>query len=180
MKRHLFLLVMLVTMCACAWAQQGMPAATQAAPAASPGIAAETKQAYTQIKNNFLRAAEKMPEENYSFKPVPEIRAFGELIAHVADTQARSCSTLNGAPKKLDAASKKTKTELVAALKESFDECDKAYDSLTDANATQAAGRRSRLGTLTYNTTHDNESYGYMCVYMRLKGIVPPSSEPRQ
>ena len=70
----------------------------------------------------------------------------------------------------------------MAALKESFAECDKAYDSLTDATAgemTKAARPRTKLGTLVGNTAHDNEMYGAMAVYMRLKGIVPPSSEGR-
>lgn len=144
-------------------------------------LSTEAKQAYTAIKNNLTRMAEKMPEEHYGFQPVPEIRTFGQLVAHVADSQARTCSTVNGAPKTVDAAAKKTKAELVAALKEAFAICDTAYDALTDAKAaemlTTPRGQRSKLGALVGNTTHDNEEYGYMAVYLRLKGIVPPSSD---
>ena len=77
--------------------------------------------------------------------------------------------------------SKTAKADLVAALKASFDECDKAYDSLTDANASEMIkgprGSRTKLGMLEGNITHDNEEYGYLAVYMRLKGQVPPSSD---
>ena len=160
----------------------GMAAFTLQAQAPS-GMAAEVKQAYNGIKNNLTKAADKMPEDGYSFKATAEVRNFGMEVAHVADAQMGTCSRLNGAAKTLGAASKTSKADLVAALKDSFAECDKAYDSLTDANAGEmiagGRGQRSRLGTLVGNTTHDNEMYGAMAVYLRLKGIVPPSSEGR-
>ena len=150
---------------------------------APAGLAAEVKLAYNGIKNNLTKAADKMPEDAYGFKATPEVRNFGAEVAHVADAQIGTCSRINGQPKTLGAASKTSKADLVAALKESFAECDKAYDTLTDANAGEmiqaGRGQRSRLGTLVGNTTHDNEMYGAMAVYLRLKGIVPPSSEGR-
>ena len=92
-----------------------------------------------------------------------------------------TCSAVNGAMKKSDAASKTTKADLVAALKESFAECDKAFDSLTDAGAAQMIkgprGERTKLGMLNGVITHSNEEYGYMAVYLRMKGVVPPSSD---
>lgn len=145
----------------------------------SPFIA-ESKTSFTAVKNNLQRMAEAMPEESYSFKPTPDIRSFGELMAHVADAQARFCSNVAGAPKTVDAASKKSKAELVASLRQSSEMCDAAFDSLTDATASQpAGGGRSKLGTLQYNTGHSLEEYGYGSVYLRLKGIVPPSSAGR-
>ena len=160
-----------------------LPAQAPQTPAAAPSLAAEAKAAYNGIKNNLTKMAEKMPEENYAFQPVKEIRTFAALVGHVADAQARSCSVVMGEAKSLNASSKTTKADLVAALKESFTICDGAYDSLTDANAGEAVklprGQRTRLGILVGNTTHSNEEYGYMAVYLRLKGIVPPSSEGR-
>jgi hypothetical protein len=123
---------------------------------------AELKQNYTLVKNNLLKLAEKMPEEHYSFKPVPETRAFSESIAHVADSQARSCGMVNGTTTTVDAAAKKSKADLVAALKASFAMCDTAFDAMTETSI----GQMVRLG-----------QYGYMAVYLRLKGIVPPSTE---
>ena len=76
----------------------------------------EMKVFYTQYKGFWTKVAASMPEENYSFKPVPEIRSFGEMVAHVADHQTRFCSSVTGPRKTGDAATKKTKAELVAAL----------------------------------------------------------------
>jgi hypothetical protein len=137
----------------------------------------ETRQAYTSVKGYLTRAAAAMPEENYSFKPTPDIRTFGALLAHIADHQMRYCSTALGARKEGTAAAKTTKADLVAALAASFAECDAAWDSITDANATEMVGQRSKLGTLILDVVHSNEEYGYMAMYFRLKGIVPPSSD---
>jgi Skp family chaperone for outer membrane proteins len=187
MNRYAMTLLAVVLACACTlYAQNAQPTQSaptaQAVPTANP-VSAEIKQMYTGVKNNLTKMAEKMPEENYSFKATPEVRTFGELIAHVADSQARTCSALNGEQKAVNAASKKTKAELVAALKESFSFCDKVLDSLTDAKAvemvTMGNRQRSRIGALAGLVSHSNEEYGYMSVYMRLKGVVPPSSEPR-
>jgi hypothetical protein len=159
-----------------------LPAAAQGM-ALPPGIAAEIKQVYTSVKTNLLAAADAMPESNYDFRPAPEEMTFGGWIAHVADAQVGICSTLNGQTRKGDAASKTGKADLVAALKASFEECDKAYNAITDANATELVaygrGQNSRGGRLAYNTAHDQECYGSMAVYMRVKGIVPPSTAAR-
>jgi hypothetical protein len=168
---------MIMTLALGAIALQAQPAA----PAANP-LAAEVKQAYDRVTTNLLRMAEKMPEEGYKFKPVAEIRDFGATMAHTIDYQMRTCSTVNGEAKSVDAASKTTKAEIVAAMQTSIAECNKAIDSLTDASAVQlmpaARGpQRSRLGTLYGIVGHNNEEYGYLAVYLRLKGVVPPSSE---
>jgi hypothetical protein len=145
-------------------------------------LIAESRRAYTAIKTNLTKAADKMSDENYNFKASPDIRTFGALIGHIADSQLRTCAAVKGEQKEATAASKTAKADLVAALKASFDECDAAWDSITDANAAEVLagrGQRSKLGALIGNTTHSNEEYGYLAVYMRLKGVVPPSSEPR-
>jgi uncharacterized damage-inducible protein DinB len=142
----------------------------------------EAKQAYASIKANLTAMAAKMPPEAYDFKATPDVRTFGGLVAHVADTQMRTCALVVGEQKIADAASKTAKNDLVAALKASFDECDAAWDTINDASATQLVGggrmQRSRLGSMISSiVVHDNEEYGYMSVYLRLKGIVPPSSD---
>jgi hypothetical protein len=117
-----------------------------------------------------------MPAEDYTFKPTPDVRSFGALMAHIADHQVRFCSQARGAAKKGNP-DLTGKAELVEALAASFKECDAAWDSITDANASETVGQRSRLGTLLVDVIHSNEEYGYMSVYFRLKGIVPPSSD---
>lgn len=145
---------------------------------------AEGKEIYDVVKNNLIQMAEVMPEENYSFQPTPDIRTFAQMVAHVADAQARLCSAATGQPKSLDAASKTSKADLVAALKESSAMCDAAWNTLGSVTAYETIKvgpyERSKLATLEYNSVHSNEEYGYMAVYLRLKGIVPPSTANRK
>ena len=137
------------------------------------------------IKGNLVKAAEKMPEESYGFKPSHDIRSFGELVGHVADAQYLFCSATLGEknPAPGIEKGKKTKAELVSALKEAFAYCDKAYDALTEENAKDIVkffgGDRNRQGVLMFNVAHNNEHYGNMVTYMRIRGLVPPSSERR-
>jgi hypothetical protein len=109
----------------------------QGQPAAGNSMSTELKAAYTRVKTNILKAAEKMPEENYGFQPTPQIRTFGALVAHVADSQTRACNALRGVTKEATAGKKTAKADIVAALKESIADCDSAYDSLTDATAAE-------------------------------------------
>jgi hypothetical protein len=165
-----------------AFAAAGLIAVYAQTPPA-PSAAATLKGAYTRIKTNYVKAAEKMPEENYGFKPVDAEETFGQRVAHIADAQLPTCTGMTGERKTGTAKSKTSKADLVAAIKESFDACDKAVDTLTDANAMElvAAGRgqQPRIALLYGLVVHANEVYGAMGVYMRLKGIVPPSSEGR-
>jgi uncharacterized damage-inducible protein DinB len=157
--------------CGCAFAQTENPLST------------EVKGSYTNVKNNILKAADKVSEADYAFKATPEVRPFGQLLGHVADSNLRTCSAINGTAKTGDASSKTAKADIVAALKDSFAECDKAIDALTDATGSQTItmgrAQRSKLGALWGTVSHDNEMYGTMSVYMRLKGLVPPSTEGR-
>ena len=158
-------------------------ACASVASAQSNPLSAELKNQYVTSRNNIMRAAEKVPEADYSFKPVPAVRSFGEQIAHVTQAQMGICSAAKGEQPGNPAAGKTSKADLVAAFKASSDYCDTAYDALTDAVAAQPTkmfGRDStRLGALYFNVIHNNETYGTLVPYMRLKDIVPPSSEPR-
>ena len=151
----------------------------------SASEAAALKQAYAGIKNNVMKAAEKMPEDQYEFKASPDIRTFGALIGHIADVQGRICAAAAGSTPPPSAGSKTAKADLVAALEASFKVCDGVFEGLTDADAgkTMSLGRggpRNEFATLwTLIIGHSNEEYGYLAVYMRIKGVVPPSSEGR-
>lgn len=148
-------------------------------------LTTETKALHDGVKNNIIRAAEKMPEEDYSFKPTPDVRSFGQLIGHLADAQHLFCAPVKD-EKKGPPGIEKTKTskaDLVAALKEAFDYCDATYAAMDDSKATATVkffGReRPKIVVLGFNTSHNNEHYGNIVTYMRLKGLVPPSSERR-
>jgi uncharacterized damage-inducible protein DinB len=161
-----------------------LAAAGPRAQTTSPFIAELKRYYYEAVKRNLSAMVEKMPEEHFAFKPAPEIRSFGEAVAHVADAQARNCHLASGAGSKtLDADKKKTKAELLAALRESFAICDVAFAALTDGQANemvrmgQSGFELTRLSLLVSMIAHSNEQHGYMAIYLRLKGIVPPSTE---
>jgi uncharacterized damage-inducible protein DinB len=123
-----------------------------------------------------------MPEVEYGFRPSPDVRSFGQQVAHVADDQYNLCAPAKGETRQAAYTGiEKTlsaKTELVAALKAAFRYCDGAYDALTDASGVQMVpSGRTRFAMLNWNLWHTWEHYGNVVVYLRLKGLVPPSSE---
>ena len=144
-----------------------------------------SKAIYNISKGDVLGSIDKVPEDLWSFKPTPDVRSFGQLFAHIADGQYEFCGVaMEGKPVSKDIEkTAKTKGEIVAALKEAFGYCDGAYDHMTDAMAPEMVeffGRKiTRLGALDFNTAHNMEHYGNLVTYMRLKGIVPPSSTPK-
>jgi len=149
-------------------------------------LSTDTKNFYNGIKGTLTKAADEMSEADYSFKASPMERTYGAIVGHIADVQLALCSHAKGEDKMGDAEKTKTaKADLVAALKASFDYCDGVYDSLTDADAatmvTMFGPRKAtKLAVLNFNISHDNEMYGQMVVYLRIKGLVPPSSQPRK
>jgi uncharacterized damage-inducible protein DinB len=176
------LLIGVLAPAAAALAQDKPPTAA----AASPGnpLSEHNRSIYRGVKTILLRSAEKMPEENYSFKPTDSIRSFGQIVGHVADSQYTFCAGVLGEkrPALKVEQTKTSKADLLAALKDAFAYCDKAYDGVTDASATEMVklmGRDSpRLGALTTNSLHTVEHYGNLVTYLRMKNIVPPTSEP--
>lgn len=180
MKKMIFLGGLAVAMA------MGSPAEAQTANPLSAGA----KRTYDVIKGYITRAAEKMPEEQYTFKPTPDVRSFGQLVGHVADANYGFCAGAAG--EKAPAGgfeqpiekSKTSKADLQKALADSFAYCDKVHAGMTDAAGAAVVkffnGDMAKLSILEFNTHHDFEHYGNMVTYMRLKGIVPPSSEPRK
>jgi uncharacterized damage-inducible protein DinB len=153
-----------------------------AGPPANP-ITQSEKGLYSFISGAVVKAAEKMPEENYSFKPTPEVRSFGQLVGHVADANYMFCSQASGEanPMKDIEKTKTSKADLVSAIKDAVAYCNKAYDSMTDAKGSEMVKlfdfNMAKLTLFSLNTAHTDEHYGNMVTYLRLKGIVPPTSE---
>lgn len=162
------------------------PLAAQDAAAAADPIVESVRVLYEQVKGNVIRAAEEMPEENYAFRPTPDVRTFGELVGHIANTQYAFCAAAldeeNPSGEDIEEA-RTTKAELVEAVRAAFGYCDEVYGQMTDADALETVssfgGGRTRLWVLTFNATHDNLHYGNIVTYMRLNGLVPPSSQAR-
>lgn len=159
-----------------------LSAAPLTAHAQDPVLAA-VKENWKGMITNVTAAAEEVTEANYAFKPTPEVRSFGQLIGHVAGTQNLICAAVLGdkVPAE-DAIEKtaKTKAALVAALKASTAYCEKAY-AIAPAKFGDSiemfGGKQTKIAALTLNAVHDGEHYGNIVTYMRLKGMVPPSSK---
>lgn len=153
------------------------------AAAAQNPLSADVRKAYESIKTNILRSAEKMPEENYAFRPAPRVRTFGQILGHIAQEQYLFfCAPVKGEQKFADIEKTKTsKADLMAALKDSFSYCDSAYEGMTDAHATEVintgGNKSTKLRLLWMNVVHDESHYGNLVTYLRIKGIVPPSTE---
>ena len=154
----------------------------QVGPPANP-ITTSEKGLYSFVSGAVIAAAQKMPEENYSFKPTPEVRSFGQLVGHLADAQYMFCSLATGEPNPAKGIekTKTSKADLVAALKDAVAYCNKAYDGMTDAKGSEMAKfmnyNLAKLTVLSLNTAHADEHYGNIVTYLRIKGIVPPTSE---
>ena len=170
-------------------AQQPPPPGGQAPQQPRPPVPLETalQNQHRSIRGFLAKGAEMMPEEHYTFKPTEAQRTFGALVGHIAQANFGSCAALLGEPnpvqgKRLEQ-ELKTKADLVKALNDSLALCDRAYAATTAANVTEmittGPATSSRGGRISGNIAHNNESYGTMVVYLRLKGLVPPSSEPR-
>jgi uncharacterized damage-inducible protein DinB len=147
-------------------------------------LTAHSKHLYGSLQKILLRAAEQVPEEHYGFKPTEAVRAFGQILGHVADAQYFFCSTALGEenPAPQVEKTKTSKADLIAGLEGAFAYCDTAYDGMTDASAAQMlkfmGSDAPRLGVLTVNQIHVIEHYGNLITYMRMKDIVPPTSDP--
>ena len=142
------------------------------------------RQQHRRIDAIVLRAAEKVPEELYSFKPTPDVRSFGEVVGHIIDAHYLLCRAAkeNAFEIKREHELKPgTKADLLAALKKSTAFCEEAFDGTTDANGTTpiTIGKSTvaKLMVLDLDVSHTWEHYGNLVTYMRLKGIVPPTSE---
>ena len=147
-------------------------------------FSAWNKRAYGSVKKMLIAFAEKMPEENYNFKPTDTVRTYGQIIGHVAESQYGFCSLVLG-EKNPAPAIEKTKTskaDLIGALKEAFAYCDKAYDGMDDVSGAQIVkfmgNDTSKLSVLNANLQHMVGHRGNLTTYLRIKNFVPPTSDP--
>ncbi|MSO35881.1 MAG: DinB family protein [Acidobacteria bacterium] len=160
------------------------PVAAFAQASANPFTDA-VKAQLAQIKAPVTRTAEKVPEDLYAFKPTPEVRSLGQLIGHIADGNHGLCSAASGMKPSVTGIEKSTTTKaaLQKALADSFAFCEQAIASMDDKQGAELTksnlGMQPRLMVFAFNNSHLNEHYGNLVTYMRLKGIVPPSSEPK-
>jgi uncharacterized damage-inducible protein DinB len=174
MKKLLPLLAILV-------ATPALAQTTASSPSSSMGAA---RNVWKPAHDYVLKSAQQMPEDKYGFKPTPAVRSFGELLGHVAGSEFMFCAAALGeAPRAENAVEKlkHTKAELIAALQESAAYCERAYTQADAAGAKKIkmfGDDSSVLEVLVLNAAHDYEHYGNIVTYLRINGMVPPSSQP--
>jgi uncharacterized damage-inducible protein DinB len=144
-------------------------------------LVTSSQAVFAVAKDDITKSADKIPDNLWSFQPTPAVRTVAQLFAHIADGQYEFCSAADGKPvdKGIEKTAK-TKAAIVAAVKEAFAYCDGVYAKMTDASAADMVtfGRPfTKLAVMDFNTAHTMEHYGNLVTYMRMKGIVPPSSE---
>ena len=140
---------------------------------------------YVEVRDNVIKSAEEMPDADYGFRPAPSVRTFAGILGHIADAEYLFCSASTGGsnPHTMSAAKTlTTKGQLVPALQAAFAYCDPVYAGLRDAALAEPVKifgyTPPRLRVLVDNVSHTNEHYGNIVTYLRIKGLVPPSSAP--
>lgn len=148
-------------------------------------LSSALKGSYERVKKFILDAADEMPPADYAWKPTPEVRSYGQLIGHIADASYGLCGAAKKEAKPAGKASIEktatTKDALKKALAEAFAYCDAVYASSTDATLSTPISlfgndKMIKFQALDINVAHDNEHYGNIVTYLRLKKLVPPSS----
>ena len=166
-----------------------LPSGVFAQAPANP-ISDAIREAWNGAKRNVRRSADVMPEAKYNFKPVDTVRTFGAILAHVAGASYEFCAAAKGekTPHAEDEFEKaaKTKADIVKALDGAIAYCDEIYKTLDDAKAAQIVNgafggpKGPRAAALFGNTGHFQEHYGNIVTYLRINGLVPPSSAPQK
>lgn len=146
-------------------------------------LTSHTKFMFTVLKDILVMSAEKMPEEHYAFRPTDAVRTYGQILAHVTDSQYLYCSALLGEkpPAAKTEQTATSKPALIAALKAGLAYCDRAYAAVNATNATEIitfGHDTPKVSMITVNVAHSTEHYGNLVTYMRMKNLVPPTSEP--
>ena len=150
------------------------------------GLATVLQAGYAGSKANLMGEADKMPDDDFNLKPgtMPEVRTFGQLFGHVAAAQFSVCADVKGVSNPIGTNLLEdfhTKAVFLKVLSDSFAFCDDVFSTTTDENATQfvkqGPNELPRAAALFGLLAHNAEMYGIGTVYLRLKGIVPPSTE---
>ena len=135
------------------------------------------------IETTVMQTAETTPESLYGYRATADVRTFGQILAHIADAQKALCAATQGGNVNLTDGFEKsatTKAAIVAALRETFAACHAVLASLSDQDAARTVpfGQQpASIATIVaFTISHGNEHYGNLVTYLRLNGIVPPSS----
>ena len=141
---------------------------------------AATQRYFNVVRRNLEASADVMPAEKYSFRLTPGQMTFAEWLNHSTQRNYSDCAVLKSEPvseEEKRAASLKEKGEVSRALKDSFAYCADALKTMTDEKAV-SSDRVSNA--FLHLVAHNNEIYGNIVGYLRVSGIVPPSTASRK
>jgi uncharacterized damage-inducible protein DinB len=150
-----------------------------------PSPAESARNLHATIRRNLQETAAAMPAADYNFKPTADVRSFAQVVGHLANGNFFFCAQAAGEPPSTTNNEALTgKDAVLKALSDSLAYCDRVYAATTDATFGGPVTLRMASGTtqttrgsvLAFNTAHNNEHYGNLVIYLRLKGIVPPST----
>jgi uncharacterized damage-inducible protein DinB len=179
-------MVRLVRMAAVAWLVAGVATlGAQTRTGATQPVSDAIRSAWKTAKATIRDSAVDVPEALYTFRPVDTVRTFGQIVAHTAGANYEFCAGAKGekTPKEETAFDALvTKVSILQAYDDSVAYCDAVFQALTDRSAAETItmpfgmGAAPRAQALIANISHLNEHYGNLVTYMRIKGIVPPTS----
>jgi uncharacterized damage-inducible protein DinB len=157
------------------------------APKAGSGnpVSDAARQIMDRQSRNLVAAAEEMPQDHFDFKPTPQQRSFGDIVAHTAQSKNFLCSSISGKPPAAQfkpAIFPDSKTSAVDALKSSFDFCKEALGGIDDSHLAEQVdffGHRkvSRAAALFALTSDWADHYSAMATYLRLNKLLPPTAQ---
>jgi uncharacterized damage-inducible protein DinB len=159
-----------------------VPSAASAQMDANAAALDGARSMYEMVRDFIMTTATDTPEDLYAFRPTDEVRSLGELLGHVGNASFAFCSTVLGenSPASSDLEQAPSKDAMVAGLRTAFAYCDRAYSEPSPAQLAEQVNlfgmSGSKMWVLIFNATHDWEHYGNLVTYLRLNGIVPPSS----
>lgn len=150
-------------------------------------VTSAVKQILPRQQKNLVDAAEEMPADKFSYKPTEQQMTFGHLVLHIIGSNNHLCSTIGGipAPKPPVPLKESDKSQLVAALKSSFEFCSTALDKFDDSKLGDEVelfgGRRGPMAFALIALTNDwADHYSAAAMYLRLNGLLPPSAQPKK
>ena len=141
------------------------------------------KQQWENIRRNVVGTAEVVPEDLYGFRPTPEVRTLSEQLIHIIEENYFFMGMVSG-EREQPPGNLQTKAQIIQALSDSYDYGAQVLDGLNDSTAMETVplmGNRQgpRWSAALMNIADNQNHYGNLVVYMRMNGIVPPSSRPR-
>jgi uncharacterized damage-inducible protein DinB len=192
-------LIVLLGMACAATAQSSTSTPAHQQPAATMSVATSMDNEISIVEKELVSAAEAMPEDKFNFTPENSkfqgsdykgVKTFAEQLKHIAATNYGFWAAVLGEKPAVDLNHEKgpdsmtSKADILKFLRDSFALGHRAAKSLTLQNIEQQVqsdeGSTTRLFLTTFAVAHDFDHYGQIVEYLRMNGIIPPASRPRQ